>query len=431
MTEYTTDLSSGYSQVLKATNGSDSVYYTRGFELISRREGSSASYYIYDGSLSVRALTNETGTITDTLVFDAFGNETAKTGSTDNSYGFQGEEKDETGLYYLRARYMDPSTGTFTSMDTYGGSLSDPKSLHKYLFANSNPVAYCDPGGHEASLQCMVAAMAISGILSAVDSGILYSLQNRDSDIEKYGKSVYGWNVATAAMNGFLNGFILGIIGYALCSILLVRLVLSAVGLSIGIQRASAGLDELESSGGNANRGLYNFLTGLMLIGVSTYGLSKSGSEILSKYGDGIESLGKADEYPYHENKPIKDTPSGNKRWNRSNTVGSTPKKTSSVGRAVQDRMRTNDQLRGYGDETEFLSAKDGKWYPIDEADMSHINDAVTWWNKMGRLYGPRSPQVRAWMNNPDNYYLEYYRYNRSDGAKLARSGVRYLPPAS
>ncbi len=243
-------------------------------------------------------------------------------------------------------------------MDTYGGSLSEPMSLHKYMFANSNPVAYCDPGGHEASLQGMVAAMAISGILSAVDSGILYSLQNRDSDIEKYGKSVYGWNVATAAMNGFLNGFILGIIGYALCSILLVRLVLSAVGLSIGIQRASAGLDELESSGGNANRGLYNFLTGLMLIGVSTYGLSKSGSEFLSKYGDGIESLGKADEYPYHENKPIKDTPSGNKRWNRSNTVGSTPKKTSSVGRAVQDRMRTNGQLRGYGDETEFLSAK-------------------------------------------------------------------------
>ncbi len=272
---------------MKATTGSGSIYYTRGFELISRQESSAASYYIYDGGLSVRALTNEAGTVTDTLVFDAFGNETAKTGSTDNSYGFQGEEQDATGLYYLRARYMDPSTGTFTSMDTYGGSLSDPMSLHKYMFANSNPVAYCDPGGHEASLQGMVAAMAISGILSAVDSGILYSLQNKDSDIEKYGKSVYGWNVATAAMNGFLKGFILGFIGYALCSILLVRLVLSAVGLSIGIQRASAGLGELESSGGNANRGLYNFLTGLLLIGVSTYGLSKSGSEILSKFGKG------------------------------------------------------------------------------------------------------------------------------------------------
>jgi RHS repeat-associated protein len=135
--------------------------------LISRQESSAASYYIYDGGLSVRALTNEAGTVTDTLVFDAFGNETAKTGSTDNSYGFQGEEKDETGLYYLRARYMDPSTGTFTSMDTYGGSLSDPMSLHKYLFANSNPVIYCDPSGHDATLLHMVGAMGMGALLSA------------------------------------------------------------------------------------------------------------------------------------------------------------------------------------------------------------------------------------------------------------------------
>ena len=53
--EYTIDLSSGYSQVLKATNGTDTVYYTRGFELISRHEGTAASYYLFDGSLSVRA----------------------------------------------------------------------------------------------------------------------------------------------------------------------------------------------------------------------------------------------------------------------------------------------------------------------------------------------------------------------------------------
>ena len=80
-TEYTTDLSSGYSQVLKAESDTSTVYYTRGFELISRREVSTTSYYIYDGGLSVRALTNEAGIVTDTLVFDAFGNETTKTGS--------------------------------------------------------------------------------------------------------------------------------------------------------------------------------------------------------------------------------------------------------------------------------------------------------------------------------------------------------------
>ena len=85
-TEYTTDLSSGYSQVLKATDGNTTVNYTRGFELISRREGTVASYYVYDGGLSVRALTNEAGAVTDTLVFDAFGNETDRTGTTDNPY---------------------------------------------------------------------------------------------------------------------------------------------------------------------------------------------------------------------------------------------------------------------------------------------------------------------------------------------------------
>ncbi|MCQ2473205.1 MAG: cellulose binding domain-containing protein [Saccharofermentans sp.] len=184
-TEYTTDLSTGYSQVLKATNGSDSVYYTSGFELISRQEGSSASYYIYDGSLSVRALTNETGTITDTLVFDAFGNEIARTGSTDNSYGFQGEEQDSTGLYYLRARYMDPSTGTFTSMDTYGGSLSDPMGLHKYLFANANPVKYSDPSGHATSLTETNAVTAIITIFAEVSTGVVYNMLGDITGAEK------------------------------------------------------------------------------------------------------------------------------------------------------------------------------------------------------------------------------------------------------
>ncbi len=177
-TEYTTDLSTGYSQVLKATTGNNAVYYTRGFELISKREGSAASYYLYDGGLSVRALTNEAGSVTDTLVFDAFGNETTKSGATDNTYGFQGEEKDETGLYYLRARYMDPSTGTFTSMDTYGGSLSDPMSLHKYLFANSNPVKYCDPSGHSATLGECVEVCAIIGIVAGESLYLLHCFIN-------------------------------------------------------------------------------------------------------------------------------------------------------------------------------------------------------------------------------------------------------------
>ena len=169
-TEFTTDLSTGYSQVLKAETGTEIVYYTRGFELISRRVGTTVSYYLYDGGLSVRSLTDEYGTITDTLVFDAFGNETERTGTTDNNYGSQGEEQDATGLYYLRARYMDPATGTFTSMDTYAGSISDPTSLHKYLFANANPVMNSDPSGNFTLYLSVLSSAMVNITVSSEDA---------------------------------------------------------------------------------------------------------------------------------------------------------------------------------------------------------------------------------------------------------------------
>ena len=62
----------------------------------------------------------------------------------------------ETGLYYNRARYMDPTTGTFSSMDNYSGSIYDPVSLHKYLYANANPVTYTDPTGYFSFSELMV-----------------------------------------------------------------------------------------------------------------------------------------------------------------------------------------------------------------------------------------------------------------------------------
>jgi len=78
------------------------------------------------------------GAVTDTYTYDAWGKLISSTGDTENSYLYCGEQLDSTtGLYYLRARYMNPSTGTFISMDTYQGSVFDPVSLHKYLYANA------------------------------------------------------------------------------------------------------------------------------------------------------------------------------------------------------------------------------------------------------------------------------------------------------
>ncbi len=154
-TRYLIDPNGALSYVLAeyGSDGNASAYYTRGIELISRETSGEIRYYQYDPNGSVRLLTDASGDVSDTYTYDAFGSLIFQTGTSGNSFLFQGEQYDAaTGLYYLRARYMNPTTGTFTTMDAYQGSTSDPMSLHKYLFANANPVMNSDPSGYMAEM---------------------------------------------------------------------------------------------------------------------------------------------------------------------------------------------------------------------------------------------------------------------------------------
>jgi RHS repeat-associated protein len=140
--------------------------YTYGHSLISQRQllggNRTTSFYGLDGSGSVRFLTSDAGTITDTYTYDAFGKLIESTGNTPNDHLYVGEHFDnQVGFYYLRARYMNPDTGRFWTMDDFEGMSSDPVSLHKYLYANSNPINLVDPTGH------MGAAIALQGVSMA------------------------------------------------------------------------------------------------------------------------------------------------------------------------------------------------------------------------------------------------------------------------
>ena len=146
----------------------EKCYYTRGVELISQERDGKKSYYVYDGHGSVRALADESGKVTDTYVYDAFGNLISSYGSTKNDFLFCGEQFDPvTGLYYLRARYMNPSVGRFITMDSYEGSIDDPVSLHKYLYADANPVSNSDPSGYN-TMADFETATGIQGILRQI-----------------------------------------------------------------------------------------------------------------------------------------------------------------------------------------------------------------------------------------------------------------------
>jgi RHS repeat-associated protein len=146
----------GYAQVVEElTSGAVTRRYTYGLQRISQDQLISGtwtpSYYGYDGFGSVRQLTNSAGTVADTYDHDAWGNAINVTGSTPNVYLYRGEQYDsDLSLYYLRARYYNPMTGRFLTLDPAEGVIGSPFSLHKYLYADGDSVNRVDPSGRGA-----------------------------------------------------------------------------------------------------------------------------------------------------------------------------------------------------------------------------------------------------------------------------------------
>jgi hypothetical protein len=109
--------------------------------------------------------------------------------------------------------------------------------------------------------------------------------------------------------------------------------------------------------------------------------------------------------------------------------MGATPSKTSKQGKEVIERMRLEGKIEERFEGT-FFQTPNKKWHPINEADMSHIDDAVTWWNNTGREFGAKTEEIRDFMLNSKNYELDHFSINRSKGSKLGQTeNGKYLPP--
>lgn len=144
-----------------------SATYVFGDGLISETRDGVTRYVIQDGFGDTRALTDTGGAVTDTFTYDAWGNVVGRTGNTPASHLYRGERLDPNlGFYYLRARWMDPTIGRFSQMDSYQGKPNEPLSLHKYLYANADPVSNVDPTGYAAGLNSQMAAVGIAAVLA-------------------------------------------------------------------------------------------------------------------------------------------------------------------------------------------------------------------------------------------------------------------------
>ena len=81
-----------------------------------------------------------------TYSYDAWGNGTASgpAAGIAQPFRFTGREWDaDSGLYYYRARYYDPSIGRFISRDPLGSD----GSANLYVYTENNPTNRVDPTG--------------------------------------------------------------------------------------------------------------------------------------------------------------------------------------------------------------------------------------------------------------------------------------------
>ncbi|MCI5654903.1 MAG: RHS repeat-associated core domain-containing protein [Ruminococcus sp.] len=187
-----------------------------------------------------------------------------------NPYRYRGEYQDETtGLYYLRSRYYDSTTGRFITVDGYSGSISDPISLHKYLYANANPIMNSDPTGY-FTLADVTTAMTVNNILSsACTSSIIGGLLALIDKISE------GCNDPVALCNAYLCGANIGLVSGALFgaasfyiqmgghAAAAIQLGLGSISVYFGYQSFTGAVDSFEQ--GNylqaANRALMGTLS--------------------------------------------------------------------------------------------------------------------------------------------------------------------------
>jgi RHS repeat-associated protein len=172
---------------IERTGSATTRVYGYGRGRYSLTSGGSTYYYLRDALGSTVALTSPQGQEEWTYRYDPFGASTATkvdTAAPANPIQYAGEYLDSTtGLYDLRARDYDPSSGRFLARDPLGGS----PNASTYAYADNSPFRYVDPSGlgpvgsNCTSVKCycysggwntaLCGAIAVDVVVGAVGAG--------------------------------------------------------------------------------------------------------------------------------------------------------------------------------------------------------------------------------------------------------------------
>ena len=157
--------------------------YAYGAQRISMTTGGAAYYYHYDSLGSVLNVTSATGVTQWTEAYEPFGSirtETKNaTSAPTNLMKFAGEYLDPVGLYNLRARQYDPTTGRFLGLDPAPVPAGTP-SVSSYAYVGDKPTVLVDPTGETAQLpEDGLCAQSLAGSATGAERVLTASCESR------------------------------------------------------------------------------------------------------------------------------------------------------------------------------------------------------------------------------------------------------------
>ncbi len=121
--------------------------YIYGSGLIAMATPSTRYCYHFNGTGSTAALTDMTGAVVNSYAYEPFCQILAEQETVPQPFKFVGKYgvmADPNGLYYMRARYYDPSVGRFISEDPLGFGGGD---VNLYVYVGNNSMNFIDPFG--------------------------------------------------------------------------------------------------------------------------------------------------------------------------------------------------------------------------------------------------------------------------------------------
>jgi RHS repeat-associated protein len=156
----------GQNLIGQRTTGVQDFVFGPGIdEPLATKIGSNIYYYSVDGLGSVALLTDTTGAVQNSYVYDAWGVTRSQSGSLANPFTYTSREANEAGMLYYRARFYYPNIDRFISEDTekfYDG-------VNFYAYVQNNPINASDPTGKQTKIVASKSCCPVQEYFELID----------------------------------------------------------------------------------------------------------------------------------------------------------------------------------------------------------------------------------------------------------------------